>query len=108
MVLGCVYIWYRILLTPYKVKIHDDDLVEFISILKTIKIYPKDIESIEEFDATASIKVHHARGETRISSLFDELGDLKRTLKSFCSKRARSERIEQNENMDKIDSINNF
>ena len=106
--MGCVYIWYRILLTPYKVKIHDDDWVEFISILKTIKIYPKDIESIEEFDTTPSIKVYHASGETKISSLFDDLGDLKSTLKSFCSKRAKSEKTEQNENMDKIDSINNF
>ncbi len=105
--LGCIYLWYRILMTPYKVRIHDDDLIEFISIVKTIKIYPKDIESIEEPDATPAIKVHHTKGITKISSLFDNLTGLKGTLKSFCPEKTKEE-VVQNENMDKVDSINTF
>jgi hypothetical protein len=108
LVLGCIYVWYRILLTPYKVKIHDDDLIEFISIIKTVKIYPKDIESIEEPDTTPAIKVHHTKGTTKISSLFDNLTGLKGTLKSFCPKKTNEQETEQNENMDKVDSINTF
>ena len=108
MVSVCIYIWYRILLTPYKVRIHDDDLIEFISIFKTVKIYPRDIESIEEPNTTPAIKVHHTKGTTKISSLFDNLTGLKGTLKSFCPEKAKEQDREQNENMDKIDSSNTF
>lgn len=109
---ACIYLWYRILLTPYKVRIHDDNLIEFISILKTVKIYPKDIESIEESDTpdtitTVAIKVHHTKGTVKISSLFYNLIGLRVTLKSFCPKKTKEETV-QNENMDKVDSINTF
>ena len=75
-----MYLWYRILITPYKIIYRDDNKFEFHSILKKMVLNPDDIISIK--DSMGELLIIHKLGKIYITAFLDRISDLKSVLRS--------------------------
>lgn len=79
----CIFFWYKALITPFRVKIIDNNQIVFRAIFKTTVLFPDDILKIE--DSVFSYKIIHKNGQISISSLMNNPYGLKKTLESLNS-----------------------
>lgn len=77
----CFYLWYKFLLTAYKIEIDDNIKIKTISLFKEMEIKKNEIESIEE--GILSVNVIYAKGKVSICTLIDGIGNIKNTLLSL-------------------------
>jgi len=77
----CVYLWIKFLLTPYRIEIDKDNVINFRSIVKRTIISPNDIEKIS--DSILSFKVFSKNGNVSVSTLMDRPYELKRLIENL-------------------------
>jgi hypothetical protein len=75
------YMWLRI---PFEIKIHDDTMIEFRSVLRTTTISPVDIKSVRAKPyALGFVDVVHQKGRVHLLSQMDGFHDFISTIKSL-------------------------
>jgi len=77
----CIYLWIKLLFTPYRVDLSDDQAVTFKSIIRKIIIYPNEIEKI--VDHMFSYKIILRKGSVNVSTLMDRPYELKRAIENL-------------------------
>lgn len=68
---------------PHKIILHKDDTVEFVSVLRKIKVQAREIKSIKPEGPTYGFLVIRAQKRIRILSQFDNFHDLIAKLKTL-------------------------
>ena len=75
------YMWLR---TPFEIKIHDDTMIEFRSILRRTIISPVEIKSVRaKRYALGFVDVVHQKGRVHLLSQMDGFHDFISTIKSL-------------------------
>ncbi len=71
----CIYLWYSLFTTVYKIQIDEDNSITAIGLFRTIKLRAEDI--IEIKDQLTSLKVRHRAGSFTVTTLIDGVGNIK-------------------------------
>jgi len=79
--LVCLFIWIKVLTTPFKITFIDDNKIIFRSLLKETVIYPNEIVKI--VDSLVAFKVVTKNGRIEISTLMNKPYELKRRIENL-------------------------
>jgi hypothetical protein len=81
---GALFVPYMWLRMPFEIKIHDDNMIEFRSVLRTTTISPVDIKSVRAKPwALGFVDVVHQKGRVHLLSQMDGFHDFISTIKSL-------------------------
>lgn len=81
-----IFLWYRFLTSPYKIIIYENDNIEFRRLFNSFTINAADVLSVKEDPISSGMYVIHPNGKVKISSLFDNLTELKGIIRSFAKR----------------------